>query len=193
MTDIEHPHRTLNPYLFAPLGALSGALYGLVQFGLIFEKDNVGWFGVVLSYIGAGLFYGVIVGLFLRRELDWHIWKYPLFIVAAAASYAAAFVLTIKLAGSANDALAMAGIGALAGGVGALLLDLATAALSRRGRHLKFLIPTALIGAVLGAPVGKVVESESVAAWVVFFAVWQAAYAGWSAMTLSRRIIDPNA
>ena len=152
-----------------------------------------GEFGIVLAYIGAGLFYGVIVGFFLRRELDWHLWKWPLFVVAASASYAAAFALTIRLAGYANSDLAMAGIGALAGGLGAFLLDLATAALSQRGRHLKFLIPTALIGAVLGAPVGKVFESESIVAWVVFYAVWQSAYAGWSAMTLSRRIIDPNA
>lgn len=193
MTDIEHPHRTLNPYLFAPLGTLSGALYGLIQFGLIFDKDNLGWFGIVLSYIGAGLFYGLIVGFFLRRELDWHIWKWPLFVVAASLSYMAAFFLTIKLWDIQASAALQAAIGALAGGVGALLLDLATAALSRRGRHLKFLIPTALIGAVLGAPVGKVYDSESIVVWMAFFAVWQAAYAGWSAMTLSRRVIDPNA
>ncbi|MEO8559643.1 MAG: hypothetical protein ABI439_11315 [Rhodospirillales bacterium] len=188
MTDIEHPHRTLNPYLFAPLGAVSGALYALVQFGL-FNPD--GEVGGLLKWVGAGLFYGVIVGFFLRRELDWHLWKLPAFIVAAGVSYLAAFELTIKLAsnGPTSD-LQMAGIGALAGGLGALLLDLAVAALSRRGRHLKFLVPTALIGAVLGAPIGKVVESESVVVWVAFFAIWQGAYAGWSAMTLSRRVID---
>jgi len=191
MTDIEHPHRTLNPYLFAPLGAVSGALYGLIQFGVL--TPRTGDVGHVLMYIGAGLFYGVIVGYFLMRELDWHTWKWPLFVVAAAASYCAAVVLTIKLTSGTSGDLAMAKVGALAGGLGALLLDLMTALLSQRGRHLKFLIPTVLIGAVLGAPIGKVVESESIVVWAAFFAVWQAAYAGWSAMTLSRRIIDPNA
>lgn len=188
MSDIEHPHRSLNAYLFAPLGAFSGALYGLVQFTL--APPDSGKIGQILVYIGAGLFYGVIVGWILRRELDWHPWKWPAFVVAAAASYCVAVLISINLGGAAETALAKAGIGALSGAVGALLLDLATAALSRRGRHLKFLIPTALIGAVLGAPVFQVADADQIVVWMAFFAVWQGAYAGWSAMTLSRRVFD---
>lgn len=191
MSDIEHPHRSLNAYLFAPLGALSGALYALVQFGLL--PPDSGKLGQILIYIGAGLFYGVIVGWFLRRELDWHPWKWPAFVVAAAASYCVAVLITINLSGNGDTALARAGIGALSGAVGALLLDIVTALLSRRGRHLKFLIPTALIGAVLGAPVFQVADARQIVVWMAFFVVWQGAYAGWSAMTLSRRVFDTTA
>jgi hypothetical protein len=190
MTDTEHPHISLNPYFFAPLGAGSGALYGLVQFYGLSDHGLFGHVGDLLRNIGAGLFYGVIVGFYLRRELDWHPWKWPAFIVAASICYAVAFNMTIALWSAAATPLVEAGIGALAGGVGALLLDLVTAALSQRARHLRFLIPTALIGALLGAPIGAVVDADSIAVWVAFFAVWQSAYAGWSAMTLSRSMMD---
>jgi len=186
----ERPHIALNAYRFAALGAASGALYGLVEYGALFQHDVLIRIANALQWIGAGLFYGVIVGAYLRRELDWHPCKWPAFIVAASVAYAAAFYLTIALWDPQSSALGHAAIGALTGGLGALLLDLATAALSQRARHLRFVVPTALIGALLGAPIGQVVEADSVALWMAFLAVWQAAYAGWSAMTLSRSMMD---
>lgn len=173
---------------YAPLGAISGALYGLWTFGILealpgSEKPVVDLLETISSQGGAGLFYGVIVGAFLRRPLGFGTIAWLIFVLAGGICYYAAVNVAIMLYDRQSDAMT-AVAGGVAGLVGALLLSAATAILSPLARHGRFLVATALSGALLGLLLPLGLNIDSVPMWVAFFALWQAGYAAATAHAL---------
>lgn len=167
---------------YALLGAISGALYGLWTFGLLeslpgSEKPVLDWLETISNQGGAGLFYGAIVGAFLRRPLGFTTISWILFIIAGGLCYYVAVNVAIILYDRQSDAMTMIGGGA-AGLVGALLYSAATAGLSSVARHARFFVATTLAGAVLGLLLPLGLDVDSVPMWIAFFALWQAGYAG---------------
>jgi hypothetical protein len=166
---------------FALIGAFSGALYGLWNFGFLasLEGEETQLWDIaelVSNQAGAGIFYGIIVGAALRRPLALSGVKWMALIIAAALSYYAAVNVAITLYDRQNDLLT-ALAGAAAGAVGALLLGIATAILSPMARQTLFFVSTIVVGLLVGAllPIG--INADSLAMWIGFFALWQAAYA----------------
>jgi hypothetical protein len=173
---------------YALFGAFSGALFGLWNFGFLQSlpgEETI--FLDVLSELsnkgGAGLFYGVVVGAVLRRPLQLSAVSWLLYVVASALSYYAAINVAIYLYDRQSD-LMTAVAGAAAGLVGAILLSAATAILAPLARRRPFFAATAIAGAALGLllPVG--LNADSLAMWIAFFALWQAAYAAATAYAL---------
>lgn len=171
---------------YALIGAFSGALFGAWNFLLLPElpgEETPFWefLEMISNETGAGLFYGVIAGFFLRRSLDFSRLHWLPFIIVSGASYLAAVRFAIMLYQPGIGDLQTALIGAAAGFVGALSLSGATAFLARKARRPAFFIATTIAGAAVGLllPVG--LNSEADATWIAFFALWQAAYAAASA------------
>lgn len=173
---------------YALFGAFSGALYGLWNFGFL-ELVDVGdrVIADVLEEIsnraGAGLLYGVIVGAALRRPLGFSPLGWPLYVVASGVSYYIAFSVAVHFHDQNSPAIT-ALAGGIAGMVGALLLNAATAALSPLARTARFFVLPAIAGAALGLLLPVPLNVDALAGWIGFFAVWQACYAAATAYAL---------
>ena len=173
---------------YALFGAFSGALYGLWNFGFL-ESVDVGdrMIADVLEELsnraGAGLFYGVIVGAALRKPLGFTQPGSLLYVVASGVCYYIAFSVAVHLHDR-NDPMVTTLAGGIAGAVGALLLNAATAALSPLARTVRFFVVAAIAGAVFGLLLPLPLNADSLAGWIGFFAVWQAGYAAATAYAL---------
>jgi len=173
---------------FALFGAISGALYGLWNFGFL-ETVEFGelWLTNSIEEIshraGAGLFYGVIVGAMLRRPLGLAVSAWLIFILAAALSYYGAFAVTVQIYDRQSELIATLAGGA--GGVaGALLLGSATAILSPSARSARFFVMTTIAGGLFGLLLPVALNADLLAVWIAFFALWQAGYAAATAASL---------
>ena len=177
---------------FALIGGFSGALYGLWQFGFLMSLGDSGvalpeGLTVASGEVGAGLFYGIVVGAALRRDLGLTRFSWLAYIIAASASCLAAIHAAIALYDYRGPEWVATAAGGAAGGLGALLLSGATALLSRRARDGGFVALTAAAGALCGLALPLALEADSLVAWIAFFALWQAAYAGAPAVALGLR------